>query len=41
MNFQNILNPFSLNQMKIIHMMLDISLVYINYQQRQALGGYV
>ena len=25
----------------IIHMILDISLFYINYQQRQALDGYV
>ena len=24
-----------------IHTILDISLFYINYQQRQALGGYV
>ena len=30
-----------LNQMIIIHMILDISLFYINYQQRQALDGYV
>ena len=41
MSFQNILNQYSLNQMIIIHMILDISLFYINYQQRQALGGYV
>ena len=41
MNFQNILNQCSLNQMIIIHMILDISLFYINYQQRQALDGYV
>ena len=27
--------------MIIIHMILDISLFYINYQQRQALDGYV
>ena len=40
MNFQNILNQYSLNQMIIIHMILDISLFYINYQQRQALDGY-
>ena len=33
MNFQNILNQCSLNQM--------ISLLYINYQQTQALDGYV
>ena len=40
----NILNQCSLNQMIIIHMImmiLDISLFYINYQQRQALDGYV
>ena len=36
MNFQNVLN-----QIIIIHMILDISLFYINYQQRQALDGYV
>ena len=41
MNFQNILNQCSLYQMIIIHMTLDISLFYINYQQRQALDGYV
>ena len=41
MNFQNILNQCSLNQMIIIHMIIDISLFYINYQQRQALDGYV
>ena len=41
MNFQNILNQCSLNQMIIIHMILDISLFYINYQQRQALDGYL
>ena len=41
MNFQNILNQCSLNQMIFIHMILDISLFYINYQQRQALDGYV
>ena len=41
MNFQNILNQCSLNQMLIIHMILDISLFYINYQQRQARDGYV
>ena len=41
MNFQNILNQCSLNQMIIIHMILDISLFYINYQHRQALDGYV
>ena len=41
MNFQNILSQCSLNQMTIIHMILDTSLFYINYQQRQALGGYV
>ena len=40
-NFQNICNQCSLNQMIIIHMILHISLFYINYQQRQALGGYV
>ena len=27
--------------MIIIHMILDISLFYINYQQRQAQDGYV
>ena len=41
MNFQNILNQCSLNQIMIIHMILDISLFYINYQQRQAMGSYV
>ena len=41
MNFQIILNQSSLNQMIIIHMILDISLFYINYQQRHALAGYV
>ena len=40
MNFQNILNQCSLNQMIIIDMILDISLFYINYQPRQALDGY-
>ena len=41
MKFQSILNQCSLNQMIIIHMILDISLIYINYQQRQARDGYV
>ena len=41
MNFQNILNQCSLNQMIIIHMILNISLFYINYQQRQALDGWL
>ena len=41
MNFQNILSQCSLNQMMIIHIILDISVFYINYQQRQALDGYV
>ena len=27
--------------MIIIHIILDTSLFYINYQQRQVLGGYV
>ena len=31
----------SLNQMIIFHMILDINLSYINYQQRRALGSYV
>ena len=37
----NILNQCSLNQMIITHMILDRSLFYINYQQRQAQDGYV
>ena len=41
MDFQNILIQCSLNQMKLIYMILDINLFYINYQQRQALDGYV
>ena len=41
MNFQNILNQCSLNQMIIIHMILDMCPFYINYQQRQARDGYV
>ena len=41
MNYQNILIQCSLNQMIIIHMILDINPFYINYQQRRALGGYV
>ena len=36
MNPQNILIQCSLNQMIIIHMILDINLFYINYQQRRA-----
>ena len=31
----------TMNQMIIIHTTLDISLFYINYQQRQARDGYV
>ena len=38
---QNILIQCSLNQMIIIHLILDINLFYINYHQRRALGGYV
>ena len=41
MNLQNIVNQCWLNQMIIIHMILNISLFYINCQQRHALGGYV
>ena len=38
---KNILIQCSLNQMIIIHMILDINLFYTNYQLRQALSGYV
>ena len=41
MNLQNISIQSSLNQMILIHMISDINIFYINYQQRQALGGYV
>ena len=41
MNSQNILIQCSLNQMIIIHMILDINFFYFNCQQKRALGGYV
>ena len=41
MNFQNILIQWSLNQIIITHMILEINFSYINYQQLRALGVYV
>ena len=39
-NFPDILIQCSRNQMIIVHIILDINLFYIYYQQRQALGGF-
>ena len=40
-NSQDILIQWSVNLTIIIHKILDISLYYINYQQKRSLGGFV
>ena len=41
MNSQNISIQCLVNQMILMHMVLDITLFYINYQQKRELYSYV